>query len=176
MTDKAAAAPSDKPLTAGDLIPLETAARLLMISAERVRQLIKDGYIPRPVPGRTTLVGAVQGYIRFRDDADRRATKSASANRVTDARASEIELRLAERRREVIPREEAEAANAFVVGLVNEELNGLPARLTRDVPTRRKYEAEVDGSKARIAKALADAAEHLETSKPLPHSDTSDDT
>lgn len=161
--------------TAGDLIPLETAARLLMISVERVRQLIKDGYIPRPAPGKTTLVGAVQGYIRFRDDADRRATKSASANRVSDARAAEIELRLAERRRDVIPREEAEAANAFVVGLINEELNGLPARLTRDVPTRRRYEAEVDGSKARIARALADAAEHLKTGKPLPHTDTVDE-
>lgn len=123
---------------AGDLIPLETAARLLMISVERVRQLIRDGYIPRPAPGKTTLVGAVQGYIRFRDDADRRATKSASANRVSDARATEIELRLAQRRRDVIPREEADAANAFVVELVNDELDRMPARLTRDLQTRRR--------------------------------------
>lgn len=175
MAAKKTAPAAEKPATGGDLIPLETAARLLMISAERVRQLIKDGYIPRPVPGRTTLVGAVQGYIRFRDDADRRATKSAAATRVSDARAAEIEMRVAERRRELIPREEAEAANAYVVGLINEELNGLPARLTRDVPTRRKYELEIDGSKARVAKALADAAEHLETGKPLPHTDASDD-
>ena len=150
-------------------ISIEAAARLLEISIERIRQLIKGGYIPRPAPGKTTLVGAVRGYVRFLQDEDRRSIKTAADSRVRDARALEIETRVAERRRDLVPRDEVEASNAFVVGLVNDELNGLSARLTRDVATRRKYEIEIDGAKARIAKALTGAAEHLETGRPLPH-------
>ena len=46
-------------------IAVGMAARLLMISDERVRQLIAQGYVPRPRRGVTTIVGAVQGYSRI---------------------------------------------------------------------------------------------------------------
>ncbi|XAI96330.1 hypothetical protein [Microcystis phage Mae-JY30] len=166
----------EKPAVQGDQITLEVAGRLLMISAEWVRRLIKAGYIPKTAPGRVPLVGAVQGYIRHLKDEERNKTKTAADSRVRDARAAEIELKIAERRRDLVSREEAEASNAYVVGVINEELNGLAARLTRDVPLRRKYEAEINGAKARIAKALEAAADALETGSELPYSSGGDDT
>ncbi len=164
-----------KPAEQGDLITLEVAARLLMISPERVRQLIKAGYIPRPAPGRTTIVGAVQGYIRFLKDEERRTSKTQADSRVRDARASEIELKIAERRRDLIPREEAEASADYLVGIINEELNGLPARVTRDIPLRRKIESEISASKGRIAKALESASDALETGRDPSGADGADD-
>jgi hypothetical protein len=65
------------------LIPIGQAARLLMISEERIRQLVKQGFIPRPEKrGFVQLVGAVQGYLRYLKDDERRSAKSAADSRV----------------------------------------------------------------------------------------------
>lgn len=166
-----------KPPTAGQdgLISKDQACRLLMITPQWLNRLMASGYIPKAPRGKVSLVGAVQGYIKSLKDEDRRSSKSAADNRVRDARAAEIEMRIAEKRRELVPRDEAEATNDFVVGTVNEVLNGLAARLTRDIATRRKYETEIDGAKARIKKALETAAECLETGRDLPFTDTEND-
>lgn len=158
-----------------DLITLEVAARLLMISAERVRQLSKSGYIDRPKPGRTTIVSAVQGYIRFLKDEERKNTKSDASNRVAEARAAEIELRTAERRRDMIPQEEAITAMDLVVGKVAETLSGLPARITRDLVLRRRIEAEIHAGQKEIADALAELHGFVEAGGDLPATDTADD-
>lgn len=138
-----------------DLITVEVAARLLMLSGERIRQLSKAGYIPMPVRGKTTIVGAVQGYIRFLKDDARKNTKSEAASRAVDARAEEIQLKIAERKRELIPREDAILAMDLVVGEVNKVLTSLPARITRDVALRREIEAKLNEGKGKIAEALA---------------------
>jgi hypothetical protein len=151
--------------TESGLIPIEQAALLLMISAERVRQLVKAGSIPKPAKGRVPLVGAVQGYIRFLKDEDRRSTKTASASRVQDARAQEIELRTAERKRELIPIEEATAALDFVVAKVRGEMTGLPIRFTRDVPLRRKLEDELNGALRRATEALRKASDDVRSGR-----------
>ena len=85
------------------LIPIGQAARLLMISDERIRQLQKQGFIPKAEKrGQVQLVGAVQGYLKYLKDDERRSSKTAADSRVRDARALEIELRIAERSRELI--------------------------------------------------------------------------
>ncbi|MDD7973195.1 hypothetical protein [Roseinatronobacter alkalisoli] len=140
-------------------IQTSAAARLLMISAERVRQLIKDGYIPRGSQrGHVHLVGAVQGYLKFRDDADRRANKSAADSRVRDARAKEIELRNSVRLRELIPVDEAtEIIDEYFAAVVS-ELDGMAARITRDMPMRRKIEAEIRAARSRMGDRMMEAA------------------
>lgn len=147
----------------GDLITLDVAARLLMISAERVRQLSKAGYITIPKRGHTTIVSAVQGYIRFLKETAQKETKTAAVSRATDARANEIELRIAERKRELIPLEDAMLAMDLLVGMVNKEFDGQAARITRDMTLRRLIEADVHAAKTRIADALAHGKGHAQT-------------
>ncbi len=159
----------------GDLITLEVASRLLMIGTERIRQLSKMGYIPIPKRGHTTIVGAVQGYIRFLKEDARKDTRTQADSRVRDARAKEIELRNAVRLRELIPVEDAQAALDLVVGRVREEISGLPARVTRDLVLRRKIEAEVNEAQGRIAESLGTSAAFIETGGELPYSDTDND-
>jgi hypothetical protein len=154
---------------------MEQASRLLMITPARIGQLQKNGYIPRGSRGHVPLVGAVQGYINFLKDEERRTSKSAAASRVTDARAKEIELRNQVRLRELIPVEDATAALDLVVGRVREEMNGLAARVTRDIPLRRKIEAEVNEAQKRIAESLGASAAFVEKGGELPYSDTPDD-
>ena len=141
----------------GDLITLDVAGRLLMIGPERIRQLNKAGYIPIPKRGFTTIVGAVQGYIRFLKDEDRKATATGAAERARDARAREIEQKIAERDRRLIPVEDAEFAMDTLVGVVNREMDGMAARITRDMVLRRQIEAEVHGAKNRISSSLSDS-------------------
>lgn len=141
----------------GDLITLDVAGRLLMIGPERIRQLNKAGYIAIPKRGFTTIVSAVQGYIRFMKDEDRKQTATGAAERARDARAREIDQRIAERDRKLIPIEDAELAMDLLVGAVNKELDGQAARITRDMALRRVIEADVHGAKTRIAKAVAES-------------------
>ncbi len=149
--------------TQGDAITYEVAGRLLMIGPDRVRQLVKAGYITKVKPSHTTIVSAVQGYIRFLKDEDRKNTKTGAVQRATDARTREIELRIAERKRDLIPQEDAKAVIAQLSAMMRAEFTGLPTRYTREIAERRKLEQEIDGCFERIADALEGAKGALET-------------
>jgi hypothetical protein len=154
-------------------ITLEQACRLVMLSNERIRQLVRDGYIPKPAKNSYPLVGVVQGYIRFLRDEDRRSSKVASESGLKQARQAEIEMRMAERRRDLVARPDAEAAMDDVVGQINQEFSGFAARVTRDPGMRRQIETKLDevinsiadtlaGSKRTLATGGADAAPEAE--------------
>lgn len=166
---------AEKPPQDAGMITTEQAARLLMISAERVRQLCKGGYIPRPSKGLVPLVGAVQGYVKFLKEEDRRSSKSAADSRVRDARAAEIELRIAERKRDLIPRAEAEAVLDALAGMVRQAFDGLAARVTRDLGVRRQIETAVHENLSRIADALEAGQRALETGGDDPATEPEED-
>lgn len=149
--------------TQGDAISFEVAGRLLMIGPDRIRQLVKAGYISKVRPAHTTIVSAVQGYIRFLKDEDRKNTQKGAAGKATEARTREIELRIAERKRDLIPQEDAKAAVTQLAATVKAEFTGLPARWTRDMAERRRLEQEIDASFERIADALESAKTALAT-------------
>ncbi|KYK44678.1 hypothetical protein A1D31_36495 [Bradyrhizobium liaoningense] len=122
-----------------------------MVSAERVRQLSKEGWIEKQGKDQFYLVDVVQGYIRYRNDADRRAQKSAADSRVRDARAREIELRNAVREGRLIEIEEAMAIVEQITGLFRAETAGLPARVTRDLQFRKTIETALNDILERVA-------------------------
>ncbi|XIA64773.1 hypothetical protein ACFIOY_39365 [Bradyrhizobium sp. TZ2] len=142
----------------GQLITSGLAARLLMVSPERVRQLSKEGWIEKQGRDQFYLVDVVQGYIRYRNDSERRATKSAAANRVSDARAREVELRIAERERRLVELSEMIALADKLVGMFRAEMSGLPARVTRDLQIRRTIETAINDILDRIADAATASA------------------
>jgi hypothetical protein len=144
----------------------DMAGRLIMKSGERVRQLAKEGWIPKHGTGqgaRYALVDVVQGYIRFRDDVDRRGQKTAAATRISDARAREIELRTAIREGRLIDLDEALDAVEELIGLLRTELSGLPARCTRDLQIRRTIETVRNDILDRIADLAEQKAKDMGT-------------
>lgn len=141
----------------GPIITPAMAGAIIMVSVERVRQLSRDGWIRKTGKG-YHLLDVVQGYIRFRDDADRRANKTAAASRVSDARAREIELRNAQREGRLIEIDDALDAVDKLVGTMRVELAGLPARVTRDLQLRRTIETAIND----ILQRISDIAEQSE--------------
>jgi uncharacterized coiled-coil protein SlyX len=152
----------------GPLLTSDLAARLIMKSPERIRQLSRDGWIPRQGTAkepRYALVDVVQGYIRFRDDAERRATKGAAATRVSDARAREIELRNAQREGRLIELDEAIAAVEALTGMMRAQLSGLPARCTRDLQLRRTIETAINDILDRLADLATEKSADMEAGR-----------
>ena len=151
------------------------AARLLMISDERVRQLTKMGYVPKAAKGRYNLVAVVQGYIKYLKDDERRSSKSAAESRVRDARAAEIERRMAREDRKIIALEEAMTAYDFATGLYLQSISGLPARMTRNTSERRRLEAICDTERQRLATRFAEGASSVRTGVEAFDADDEDD-
>ena len=92
-------------------------------------------------------------YIRYLRDARASNTKTAAATRVQDARAREIELRMAKDAGTLYAAEDVEAAIADILGTYRSELTGVPAASTRDLTVR-----------ATIEKHLNDAIERARAS------------
>lgn len=157
------------------MISASEAARLICVTADRVRQLVREGRIPKAARNRYRLVDVVEGYVTFLKDDERRSSLAQSESGLKAARQREVELRIAEREREVVPRDEAEAAMDLVVGKVNAEMNGLAARVTRDIEMRTKIETEVHASLKRISEALEAGSENLASGSPDAAADAEDD-
>ena len=151
------------PTSRSGQIPIVQAAKLLMITEQWVRQLIRKGYIEKVARGEVGLVNAVQGYIRFLKDEERRVSKSAAANAVQTARAREIELRIAKEEARLIDYDEAMAVLDVVVGTYKAQFAGLPARVTRDHALRDSIENEIDDIFTRVADLLAARAAALQS-------------
>lgn len=137
----------------GQTISVQQAAALMNRSVRWISNLVEAGHIQKEARGQYTVVAVVRGALSYYEDLLQKQQKTAAASRVTDARTREIELRIAERRRELIPQEDAKAVVLEFGAIVRAEFTALPARYTRDLAERRKLEQEVDGSFERIAAA-----------------------
>jgi hypothetical protein len=135
------------------------------ISHQRVAQLNAEGvlqYAGKNKYHRDDTTRAYTGWQRQQTTSKHRST---SESRVREARATEIEIRTAERSRHLIAIDEALESNAAVCGYVRTEFGGLAARITRDLALRRDIEKAVNDSFARIAGRLAEEARNLETGR-----------
>jgi hypothetical protein len=155
--------PEQKPQASGGSLNLEQTCRLLMLSKARVQQLVKGGYIPKPAKDTYPIIGAVQGYIKFLKEEERRTSKVQADSRVRDARAREIELRIAEREHDLIPIEDAKAEISAFTQDTRAEITGLGARITRDMELRRQIDTEVDQILHRLAERAEKAGHALAT-------------
>lgn len=158
MAKPKGSAPSSAPAPAPreSLLTTAQAAILLEIGPERVRQLVKSGHIEKRGKDQVPLVSAVRGYISFLKDEARRSSKSASASRVQDARARQIELKNAKEEAKLIEIEEHEQLFIECFGMVKSKLLGLPARVGgQDMALRREVETEINA----VLNACADQFE-----------------
>jgi phage terminase Nu1 subunit (DNA packaging protein) len=147
----------------GQTITMAQAATLLNRSTSWVQKLVTEGYIVKVGTNQYSVVAIVRGILAYYDDLLEKSNKAAAASRATDARTREIELRIAERRRDLIPQEDARAVVGEMAAMVKAEFSGLPARYTRDMAERRRLEQEIDGSFERIAAAARAAGAALAT-------------
>lgn len=152
--------------------PTASATEIAKAAGKTVRWVqlqAKDGRFKRASHGQYDLLSVVAGLAALAEENAAAPQKSDARERVDQAKAKEAEMRIAERERELIPQEEALEAMTLLVGKVNDEFNGLAARCTRDIDERQVIEAEVDGSKTRIAGALGKLAGFVRTGGEAPN-------
>ena len=158
---------ADEETAAGDagetIIGTPILCQLLMLSRQRIDQLVKEGYIKRHDRGQYSLVNAVQGYIKFLRDETRRQNVSAADSRVRDARAKDIEVRTAVRLSQLVPRLVYEDMIESFAGVVRSELSGMAATCSRDLAVRRTIDREINARLRRIAEHAMAQAIRLET-------------
>lgn len=166
-----------KPPRPDGLVLMSQLANLIGITTERIRQLQRDGDMPRcPERGMIHLVQGVQAYIAFlKKGAAAENNRSSAESRVRDARAREIEIRTAEREKHLISTTEAIGVMDEVLGGFLSELAGLPARVSRDREVRLKIETEINGIRQRATTRLAEKSSALRTSGEAVEADASDD-
>jgi hypothetical protein len=141
------------------------AAKLIMVSLTALYEYERGGWIKR-VPGQQDqwrLVDVVQGRLRYLEDRAKRATQTATLSRVQEARAIEIEQRTAREAGQTIDMSDALAFVDDIVGPLMADLDGFSARVTRDMPMRRKIEGELNDLRTRHADRLDKAADILQT-------------
>ena len=132
-------------------------------STQWVHHLAKAGFVQKQGKNEYALVAVIRGVIAYYEDLQSKNSKTAAASRATEARTREIELRIQERMRDLIPLEDARAVVSEMAALVRAEFQGLPARFTRDMQDRRKLEQEIDGAFDRLSRRAEEAARSLET-------------
>ena len=145
------------------VISLDAAAALLGLHIDQFRTVGKGGFYPKARPGYVKLGDAVKGAVNYYKAKVYDAQRNAARNRVSDARAEEITLRISEKKRELIPKDDVFLAFDTVLAAVRDEFRGLGAKSTRDVVLKRKIDFEVNASFARIAKALEVSLKFVKT-------------
>jgi hypothetical protein len=143
------------------VISTKLACVLLKLTQPRLSQLEAAGWITRVAPGRWRLLDLVQGYVASLKDDTKRSSQTATLSRVQEARAKEIEARTARDAGQTIAMSDALELVDVVVGGLKADLDGLPARFTRDMVERRKLEAEVNDVLTRCADRLDEEADDL---------------
>jgi hypothetical protein len=145
-------------------IPDEVTARDLAafigITQIRVQQLAKDDRIPRLARGKYPFAAAVKAYYGLKID-HAAQHQSSSADLLREKRAREIEIKTAQRERDLIPMSEALACADDVTGAFLHSISGLPARMTRNPRERQRLEAICDEERLRLFDRFAKSREVL---------------
>jgi hypothetical protein len=132
------------------------AARLLMLSPRRLRQLAADGHIPSAVRGRYPLAAVITGYLRFLKASIERSADNPGAG-LASAKEKEIRLRLAQREATLIDASDAEAFHSFSARLYRDELAGLGKSVSRDPIIACQIDAALTAALDRFDKRFAEA-------------------
>jgi phage terminase Nu1 subunit (DNA packaging protein) len=136
--------------------------RHLGVSGPYVAQLASEGAVTRLPDGKYDQDACRIAYIKWlRDPARRTAPKSEAAARLQAAKATEVELRNLERSGQLGRLDEMTEVFDSAVAKLRTALDGLPARVTRDVALRRKIEDEIRAALTRACDAMERGAEAL---------------
>jgi len=127
-----------------------TLAKLLMLSTRQIRNLTRDGVIPRLRNGTYATGPSIQAYFSHLEQAaERRHARSADLDRLRSARAREIELRIAEKEKRLCDTEMVFNAIREILNVVRDEFGPLAANFTAGPEKRARLQGELDDIFAR---------------------------
>jgi hypothetical protein len=156
-------------------MPAGEIARMLNVTTERLRQLSREGAIPKAVRGVYPVVETTQGYIRFLKADERRNSQSQAESGLKKARQREVELRIAQKEGDVVDFDDAKAAFSQILGGFRAELNGIPAAVSRDRAVRAAVTKGINDALTRCEARFREASANLRAGRDPFGSDREDD-
>lgn len=120
--------------------PVQTIAKLLLISERRVQQLTKEGVLPKSNRGKYELAPTIQGYVRYLQE--RVAGNAAQSTNIeyhkekarkTKAEADIAEMEAARMAGELVPVEEVKMTWSNLASEVCTRLRNVPTRVVSSV-------------------------------------------
>ncbi|WP_103255590.1 hypothetical protein [Tabrizicola aquatica] len=143
-----------RPYAPPDAVTIEVAGRLLGLSAERIRQLIRGGHAVGAGRGRVRLVSLLRGYSAFLR-AEITKPESAAMGRTHQAKAALVSSATERRRAELMPRVDAEVALCTLREIAARHLRGFTTgRALKGLPT-----AIQEAVKREVAKGIEQVEE-----------------
>lgn len=139
------------------LCTVEIFRRLVEAAPGEVEALIRAGTIQRAGPGCVALIPATRAFIEHVKAKARNASLTTAQEAAKTARAEASELALMVESREMVADDEAQAALDHLVATITSAISCIPARVSRDLPTRAATDAALRSVQAAIADDLAKA-------------------
>lgn len=143
------------------VINREKLAALLMMTPRNLSRLVADGWIQKTEDDKYTVVGGVQGHIRYMRDTARRGMTSTSDQELKSERSATLRLKREHLQGNLIELEEHRALFAEFAGTIRVMLAQLPAEITRDQGERTRIEAICDRTLADLAARFEQSARDL---------------
>lgn len=125
----------------------------LGITRQWIAALADENVITRLPDGRFNETDSRLRYLNWLRDPARRSAKSEAGARLIHAKAELIQLRIAEKRRDLIPKDEVDQTIDAIAGIVTTHLGGMAARCTSDLRIRAVIDAVVRQVRAEMAAA-----------------------
>ena len=143
-----------------ELVSASKMARHLGFERTNLDRLISQGVIERQGDGRFDLDATRLAYLKHLREARRVSPRSEADASFQRAKAELIQIRIAERKKELMLASEAYAMVDEMAGMFLTALSGLPARCAgRDLATRRAVEQAVFDMRRDISEAATKLAD-----------------
>ena len=142
-------------------------ARCCDLSKQRVGQLESEGIFVRNAAGVFDLEQNITSYVRYLRDERRAHSRSAAGERAHQARAREIELRIAREEGQLIPIDEVSTGIADILGTYRAELSGVAAASTRDPDTRSAIDHHLNAAISRCRARFEAMQDDLRCGQPV---------
>jgi hypothetical protein len=154
---------------ADDVVTANGLATHLGMTRQNVARLTAEAVIEQRHDGRYDQTASRLRYIKHLRAEHRQSARSQADAEHVAAKTEMLKLRLLEKRRDLVPREEFDGMIDSLAGLVLTKLHGLPARVGGpDLAVRRKAEAVVIELRRELSEAatrMADAAGKVATAE-----------
>lgn len=158
------------------IVNAETLGRLLMITDRHVQRLAKEGVFEAKGRGKYPMVPCIHAYIRHLKEENKTQTKVAGDNRLRDARAREVEMRIAKSDRIIIELSEAQDIVDKMTGAFLQSIVGLPAMITRNINERKRIEKICDKVRTKLATRFSEISESVQSGIDVADASVEEDT
>ncbi|MCT8999221.1 hypothetical protein [Chelativorans intermedius] len=143
------------------LVSAKHMAAILGLTTARLRQLEKDGVIHKAARGKYRLGETITDYLGFLKRRAAGSAADAAGAALANAKAREINLRVARREAHLIDIEDVERFHRFSSALYRRELSGLGAAVTADPIVAGQIDAALNAALDRYDRRFREAIDRL---------------